>query len=83
MTLPNKVYDILKWLVILFIPALATFYGVLAGIWNLPFIDEIPKTLIALDTFLGAILGISTMTYEAKKKEELKQAKILNHQEDK
>lgn len=83
MTLPNKVYDVMKWFVILFVPGLATFYSVLAGIWDLPFVDEIPKTLIAIDTFLGAILGISTMTYEQKKKEQLEQSKIINAQEDK
>ena len=83
MKLPNKVYDILKWLVILFIPGFATFYGNLAGIWNLPYVDEIPKTLIAADTFLGAIIGISTMSYNAEKKQNLHLAKVLNGQEDK
>lgn len=82
MTLPNKVYDIMKWLIILFIPALATFYGVVASIWQLPFADEFSKTLIAIDTFLGTILGVSSINYEQQKKEELRQARVLNAQED-
>lgn len=80
MKLPNKIYDVLKWLVILFIPALAVFYGKLATIWDLPFIDEIPDTLIGLDAFLGAILGLSTMSYEADKKTQLQKARELNGQ---
>ena len=69
MILPNKVYDILKWLVTLFIPALAVFYGKLAVIWQLPYVDEIPNTLIALDAFLGAILCISSIQYDKQSKE--------------
>lgn len=78
--LSNKIYDFLKWCCILFLPALATFYKGIALIWNLPFTEEIPQTLITIDAFLGAILGLSTIDYNKKKKEELEEVKALNGQ---
>lgn len=66
--LPDKVYDILKWIVILFLPASATLYNTLALIWKLPYAEEITKTITAIVTFLGAVLMISNYNY--KKKEE-------------
>ena len=77
----NKLFDILKWCSILFIPALASLYKGLAVIWQLPFADEIPQTLIVIDTFLGAILGISTIDYK-KKEAELEEARRLNGQDE-
>lgn len=65
--LPNKIYDVLKWLVTIVLPATATLYTALGGIWALPYIDEIPATIVAVDTFLGAILMISTMNYNKDK----------------
>ncbi len=59
----NKTYDILKWIAQLFLPALATLYIALAQVWDLPYPEAFPTTIIALDTFLGAILGISTSKY--------------------
>lgn len=76
----NKVYDILKWCCILFIPALATLYRGLAGIWGWAFVEEIPQSLITIDAFLGAILGISTIDYN-KKQEELAEVRRLNGQD--
>jgi hypothetical protein len=78
--LSNKIFDILKWCSILLIPALASLYKGLAVIWQLPYADEIPQTLIVLDTFLGAILGISTIDYNKKNKNIIEEAKTLNAQ---
>ena len=61
--LSNKAYDILKWVCIIVLPALATLYAGLGNIWELPYLDEIPATIIAVDTFLGALLGVSTIQY--------------------
>lgn len=61
--LSNSTYDILKWIVVIVLPALATLYGVLAGIWGLPYADAIPQTVLAVETALGAILCISTAEY--------------------
>lgn len=63
MKLPDSVYDILKWVVMIVIPALATAYVGFASIWGWPFADEIAKTATVLCTLLGALLGISTAQY--------------------
>ena len=64
MKLNNNVYDILKWVALIVLPALAILYGSLAGIWNLPFAEQIPDTITAVDLFLGVLLGVSTATYK-------------------
>jgi hypothetical protein len=61
----NKTYDTLKWIAQILLPALGTLYFALAKIWGLPFAAEIVGTIAAVDTFLGAILGISTKRYNA------------------
>lgn len=60
----NKVYDKLKWIAMYLLPALGTLYFALAGIWGLPFGEEIVGTITAIDTFLGVILGISNAQYK-------------------
>lgn len=62
----NKIYDILKWIAQIFLPALGTLYFALAGIWNFPYAEAIVGTITAVDTFLGIILGISTIQYNKK-----------------
>lgn len=64
----NKVYDILKWIAQILLPALATLYFGIAKIWNLPYSEEIVGTITAVDLFLGALLGISTMQYNKQNK---------------
>ena len=59
----NKVYDALKWIAMYLLPALGTLYFALAGIWGLPYGEQIVGTITAVDTFLGVILGISTAQY--------------------
>lgn len=68
--MPDKVYDILKWIAQLFLPAAATLYFALAGIWGFPFGEQIVGTITAIDTFLGVVLGISTASYNKKLKDE-------------
>lgn len=63
MRLSNKVYDVLKWIALVFLPAFTTFYGVLGATINLPYTQETLTILVASDTFLGALLGISSATY--------------------
>ena len=65
MKLRNDIYDVLKWIALIVLPAVATLYGALAGIWGWPFADEIVFTITAIDTFLGALLGISNLQYKA------------------
>lgn len=63
MKLSNKVYDVLKWVALIVLPALATLYAVLSAIWGLPFGEQIPATITAIDTFIGALIGVSTAKY--------------------
>ena len=63
MNLSNKVYDILKFVAQILLPALGTLYFALASIWGLPYGEQIVGTLTAVDAFLGALLGISTKRY--------------------
>lgn len=62
----NKVYDVLKYIAQIVLPALATLYFALAGIWGLPYGEEIVGTITAVDTFLGVILKISSNNYNKK-----------------
>ena len=64
MKLPNKVYDVLKWVAILFLPAIAVLYKSLAAEWGLPYGEQIYRTVIDVQIFLGSILGISSLTYK-------------------
>lgn len=63
MKMSNKVYDVLKWIALYFLPAVGTLYFALAGIWNLPYGEQVVGTITAIDTFLGVVLGISTAKY--------------------
>ena len=69
MKLPDRVYDILKWVCLICIPALATAYVGLAGVWGWPYADQIAKTATVVCALLGALLGISTAEYRAGKHE--------------
>lgn len=53
--LSDKTYSLLKWIALILLPALGTLYFALAGIWGLPFGEQIVGTITAIDTFLGAI----------------------------
>ena len=59
----NRVYDILKYIAQIVLPALATLYFALAKIWGFPYGSEIVGTLAAIDAFMGALLQISTDQY--------------------
>ena len=59
----NSTYDCLKFVAQLLLPALATLYATVGKVWSLPYITEIPATIMAVDFFLGTILKISTDAY--------------------
>ena len=65
----NKVFDILKYIAQIVLPAVATLYFALAQIWGLPYGEQVVGTITAIDAFLGALLGISTMQYNKKIRE--------------
>lgn len=63
MKLSNKVYDNLKWIALVFIPSLITFYGVVGNVLNIPYTDIVLTIMGAFDVFLGSLLGISSAKY--------------------
>lgn len=63
MIFKDKAFDFLKWLNLIAIPALATAYSQLAGIFNWPYGDQIAKVAVIVSTLLGALLGISNYQY--------------------
>ena len=63
MKLSNKVYNILKWVAMVVLPAIGTLYFTLAGIWSLPYAEQVMGTITAVVTFLGVVLGVSTYRY--------------------
>ena len=67
----NKTYDILKNVALYILPALATLVLTLGGIWGIPNAEAIAATITAIDTFLGAILGISSKEYQKAQEEGL------------
>lgn len=64
--LDNKIYDILKWIALIALPALATLISVILPLWNIcdeGTINAVVGTITAVGTFLGTLLGVSTMKY--------------------
>lgn len=59
----NRQYDILKWIAQILLPASGALYFALSKIWGFPYATEVVGTLAAIDTFLGALLGISSVNY--------------------
>ena len=59
----NKIYDVLKFIALILLPAFGSMYFGIAAIWGLPCSEEVVGTIVVVDTFLGAILGISTEQY--------------------
>ena len=63
MKMSNKVYDVLKYVAQIVLPALGALYFALAKIWNFPYGTEVVGTIAAVDTFLGALLKLSSDQY--------------------
>lgn len=62
----NKVYNVLKWITLVFLPALTTLIGVVLNCFNIGYTDIVLTIMTAVTTFLGAILGISNINYNKK-----------------
>lgn len=63
MKMSNKLYNIIKWIAQIFLPAVGTLYFGLSGIWGFPYAEQVVGTITVVDTFLGVLLGISTYNY--------------------
>lgn len=63
----DKTYDCLKKIAQIWIPAIGALYFGLSQIWTgLPYPSEIVGTLTCIDTFIGAVLGLSSEAYYEK-----------------
>ena len=71
MKFSNKTYDVLKWIAMYALPALGTLYFALAGIWGLPYGEQVVGTITAVDTFIGVLLGISSSNYNKEDTKEM------------
>ena len=69
MKMSNSVYDALKFIAQILLPAIGTLYFALARIWELPLAEQVVGTITAVDAFLGALLGISTLQYNKLEKQ--------------
>ena len=67
MHLKNEIYDVLKYVVIIALPALAVAYGALSDVWGFPYGDEVVRTINIVATFLGALICVSTVNYNNNK----------------
>lgn len=64
MKMSNKVYDVLKWIALIAMPAIIALYTTLSGIWGWPYGEQIVGTMAAVEIFMGAILQISNAKYK-------------------
>lgn len=64
----NKVYDVLKWIATVGLPALTALWLTIGQIWSLPYTEAIGATMAAVTTFACALLGISSIKYQLSKK---------------
>jgi len=63
MKLPNRIYDVLKWVVMVCIPALTTAYVGLDSVFGWGYADMVAKVSAIVCTLIGALIGISTAQY--------------------
>lgn len=68
--IPDTLYDWLKWICMICIPAVTTAYVGLSAVWGWPYAEEIAKTSAVVCTLIGALLGISTAEYNKEKNKE-------------
>ncbi|WP_303958853.1 phage holin [[Clostridium] aminophilum] len=64
--LNDKTYNVLKWAGLIAIPALGVFVGTVGPVWGLPQTDAIVTTLNALGTLIGALICVSSVSYNKK-----------------
>lgn len=79
----SKLYDSLKFVAQILLPALGTLYAALAALWGLPAVEAVSGTVLAVDTFLGGLLHLSAASYSGTAKgtlmiQETKQGKLFH-----
>lgn len=66
--MPNKIYDVLKWIALVALDAIGLFYSTMSTIWGLPFGDQVLATCAALALLLGTLIGVSSAQYHKSNK---------------
>ena len=64
----DRWYNVLKYLAMIALPALALFIKTVFVIWGIPYGEQISATIVALNALLGALLGLSTIAYNKSQK---------------
>lgn len=59
----NKVYDVLKWVCLIGLPALSVFYAALDSAFNWGYTETVCTVIAAVEAFIGALIGVSTREY--------------------
>lgn len=62
-TMPSKVYNFIKYLVLIVLPSFTTLYVVLASVWNWDDITKVSASLTGVTAFLGSLVGISSKNF--------------------
>jgi len=63
MKISDKLYNILKWVALIALPAFSWFYQLMANTWGLPYSSEVATTLSGVGTLIGILIGVSTLQY--------------------
>lgn len=61
---PPQVYEVIKWVVLIVLPAAGTLYFTLSQLWALPYAEQVQGTIAVVTTFLGIMMGVSTSKFE-------------------
>lgn len=82
--LPEKLYDVLSWLALVALDALGECYKIIAGIWHLPFGQQVFETCVAVSVCLGILIGVSKVQYHKNMNADIKQIQndLINEGED-
>ena len=67
MSMSNKVYNVLKWVALICLPAITTFWLTISMIWGFPHGEAIGATISAIATLIGSLIGVSTKAYNKAK----------------
>ena len=70
MIIPNKVYNVLKWVCIVAVPAINVFLTTIFALYHIPHIEIVVGTISAVATLVGALIGVSTKAYKNSNKKD-------------
>lgn len=66
--MPDKVYDVLKWVALLLCPALASLVSHVGNAWEYAYADRVAITIVEVGLFIGGCIGISQISSTSKPK---------------